>query len=261
MHTPRDDSNVEYYDELAGQYRLFFGDFEASQEEEGRWLDRELQARGVRTVLDASAGTGRQAIPLRKRGYDVLAADPSTAMLSEAAREARNHGVQLETVRCGFDELKKHVSPGFDAVVAMGNGLTHSGTREAVVAAVVALRDCCRPGGTVLVGIKDFDTLSRDRPRVHARGVVDTVTGRRLLLEVWNYVDPVLECTAILLDEGSDGVSWHGSGATTREYMLRLQELEAIAREAGFVSVARLDHPREVVFALEVPDERHDDCR
>jgi SAM-dependent methyltransferase len=254
MQAPRDDQSIAYYDELARSYRLFFQDYETSQADEGRWLDQILRARGAHRVLDACAGTGRQAIPLCEHGYEIVAADPSHAMLRVAAAEARLHGVELPLVQAEFCELNATVGTGYDAVIALGNGLVHGGTREGVMRALEALRQCCTRGGIVLVGVKDFDALLQDRPRLHAHGVIDTDGGRQVLLEVWDYVDPVLECTAILLNEGPDGVSWHGSGPTTREYMVGLQELEAMAREAGFASATKLDHPREAVFALEVPD-------
>jgi SAM-dependent methyltransferase len=244
--------NVSYYDNLAAEYRLFFQDYEQNMEAEGRWLDDTLHRLGARRILDASAGTGRQAIPLRERGYDVVAADPSGRMLQEARVEAASHGVALPTVRAGFQDLTSFARGEFDAVIALGNGLTHGGTRDAVVSALRALHACCRPGGTVIVGIKDFETLLKERPRVHPHGVIDTAEGRRVLVEIWTYVDPVLHCSAILLNEGEDRVSWHGSAATTHEYMLTISELEALAREAGYVSIERLDHPGEVVFALHV---------
>src|SRR5205814_7072190 len=48
----------------------------------------ELAAGGVRRVLDLGCGTGGHAIPLARRGYDVVGVDRSEAMLARAADKA-----------------------------------------------------------------------------------------------------------------------------------------------------------------------------
>jgi ubiquinone/menaquinone biosynthesis C-methylase UbiE len=246
------EQNVSYYDALADSYDLFFDDYARSMHREAEWLDRTLTSIGAREILDASCGAGRQAIPLRERGYDVVAADPSHAMLQQAQRAAREHHVSIPMVRSGFGDLTRFVGAEFDAVIAFGNGLSHEGSRENVTRALVSMARCCRPGGVCLIGVKDFDTIRLQRPRLHPHGIHDTASGRKLLFEIWEYNDPVLECTAVLLHEDKRGNVWTGRGKTTNELMLTEATLRELACTAGFLSVRRLNHPAEAAFALQV---------
>ena len=241
--------NVDYYDELADQYSLFFRDPEADMEREGAWLDRVLHSVGARTVLDASCGAGRQSIPLARRGYAVTGADPSEAMLAEARRSASDAGVQLSLRRAAFADLLPALGgTAYDAVIALGNGLCNQELREQVLQSLTVLCSCCREGGICLVGIKDFDAIKRDRTRFHAHRILDDGEERRLLFEVWDFEDPILVCGAFSL-QSADG-EWSVRRAETREYMLCSGELRALAARAGFTSVERLDHPCEAVYLL-----------
>jgi SAM-dependent methyltransferase len=84
-------------------------------------LDREIESRlaGVRTVLDAGAGTGRFSIPLAARGLDVTHLDISPAMLDAARQRAREAGVAdrmtFEHGRIG--DLSGYDDAQFDLVI------------------------------------------------------------------------------------------------------------------------------------------------
>src|SRR5947209_17317519 len=135
MATDRDEAaGVAYYDRLAGDYAFFFADFEASMEREGKWLDEVLRRDGTVTVLDASCGSGRQAIPLAGLGYRIVGADPCSAMLAQARDRARAAGVDLPLHKMAFTDLPGPLTESFDAVIALGNGLCHQERREEIVA-------------------------------------------------------------------------------------------------------------------------------
>lgn len=240
--------SARYYAQFAGQYELFFADLAASMEHEGRWLDRVLAGQGAITILDASCGAGRQAIPLAQRGYRVTAADPSGPMLEQARAQACRLGLALSFHQLAFIDLPGSLPAPFDAVIALGNGLCHQERREDIVSALHAMRLCCRPGGLCLVGIKDFDTARRDRVRFHGRTVRDDGGERTIFFEVWDFDDPILVCRAYSMRGGEN--AWAVVCAETREYMLGGDDLATAAREAGFTAVTRLDHPCEAVYAL-----------
>src|SRR3954471_8378413 len=106
MQTVRNDTNT-YYDAIADQYHLFYRDWEATLQREGSALRRTFRDRDVKTVLDASCGTGTQTIALAKQGLDVTAADPSFNMLMKAREYATKFNVvdDITFVRVGFLEL------------------------------------------------------------------------------------------------------------------------------------------------------------
>jgi glycine/sarcosine N-methyltransferase len=243
--------NISYYDALAGDYGLFFSDLNRNMDQEGAWLARVLETYGVRTVLDASCGAGRQAVPLRERGFEVTAADPSAAMLHEAETTAREHGVSFPMLNARFADLASHFQADFDAVIALGNGLCNLEQVGEIDQALRSMYACCRTGGVCLIGIKDFESIKRQGERFHGHQIVDRNGTRTVLFEVWDFEDPTLVSTAYLVQHGSSEESASVRMAQTREYMLHESELRGLALAAGFRRVQRLDHPNEAAYALE----------
>lgn len=247
----RPDQNVSFYDRMAKRYDLFFRDPEQNMQEEGAWIANVLVQHKASGVLDACCGTGRQAVPLAKEGFRVVAADPSGAMLAEARQRAQKAGVTLPVLQTCFATLPKAVSRQFDAVLAMGNGLCNVPAADKISDALRALRACCRDDGICLIGIKDFDSIREGRESFHAHRFVDDGTQRQILFEVWDFHDPLMVCTAIVLesDSTSPGV-WVMETHATHEYMLGSQELRRLAIASGFSRVDRLEHPSESVYLL-----------
>jgi SAM-dependent methyltransferase len=111
-----------------------------------------VEALGVRSVLDAGCGTGRVAIELARRGFDVVGVDADPGMLSAARAKAPG----LEWVLADLSDLD--LSEGgerrrFDAAVLAGNVMIFvvPGTEGAVVAQVAGH---VRPGGLVVAGFQ-----------------------------------------------------------------------------------------------------------
>ena len=84
-------------------------------------LEREIASRldGVRTVLDAGAGTGRFSIPLARQGFQVTHLDISQGMIDTARQLAQDAGV-LD--RMGFErgrvgDLTQYENGTFDLVI------------------------------------------------------------------------------------------------------------------------------------------------
>ena len=102
---------------------------------------------GAGRVLDAGCGTGRVAIELARRGYDVAGVDIDDEMISGARAKAPELGWhQLDLA--AFD-----LGEAFDAVVMAGNVLlfTGAGTEGAVVGRCAAHLS---PGGALVAGFQ-----------------------------------------------------------------------------------------------------------
>jgi SAM-dependent methyltransferase len=242
--------NVSFYDALASDYHLFFSDLNRNMEQEGQWLASVLHSQGVHTVLDASCGAGRQSVPLCERGFDVTAADPSAAMLRQAATTARAHGVDFPLLNAGFADLSAHFRGEFDAVIALGNGLCNLEHVEDIEGALRSMHLCCRPGGICLIGIKDFEAIKRAGERFHGHRMEDLDGIRTILFEVWDFEDPLLISTAYLVRDPQNGEQPTVRLAQTHEYMLYEAELRRLARVVGFKQMCRLEHSSEAAYAL-----------
>lgn len=101
-------------------------------------------------VLDAGCGTGRVAIELDRRGYDVVGVDVDRSMLEVARREAPQL-TWLEADLAELDTSAPELAGGFDLVAAAGNviPLLAGGTEADVVRRLAA---CLRPTGLLVAG-------------------------------------------------------------------------------------------------------------
>jgi SAM-dependent methyltransferase len=105
------------------------------------------------SILDAGCGTGRVAIELRARGFDVVGVDLDPAMLAAARQKAPDAtwidgDVADVTIGDGVDRPRL-----FDLVVLAGNVMIFvaPGTEDRVVA---NLARHLRPGGLVVAGFQ-----------------------------------------------------------------------------------------------------------
>jgi SAM-dependent methyltransferase len=111
----------------------------------GRLLRRAGLAPGA-SVLDAGAGRGRLVAELARRGYDARGIEPSERGAASAAAAG------LPVAR---ESLERHSDAGLDAVV-LWHVLEHLDEPGAALARV---RSWLRPGGLVLVGVPNAESL------------------------------------------------------------------------------------------------------
>ena len=85
MQNLRNDTNT-FYDAVADYYHLFYRDWHATLQREGSALRRVFRDKNIKKVLDASCGTGTQAIALAKLNYEVKSVEKS-ALEGKAQRK------------------------------------------------------------------------------------------------------------------------------------------------------------------------------
>jgi SAM-dependent methyltransferase len=117
-------------------------------------VDALLREHGCGRVLDAGCGTGRVAVELAARGYDVVGVDLDAGMLDAARAKAPELAwVQADLATLRASDLANDDAPGFDAVVMAGNVMifVQPGTEGEVLA---RLHDLLVAGGLVVAGFQ-----------------------------------------------------------------------------------------------------------
>lgn len=116
---------------------------------EADYVDSLLHESGGNRVLDAGCGTGRVAIELARRGYQVTGVDADAAML-EAAR-AKNP--ELAWLEIDLAEVGTSLKSEFDLIVLAGNVMIflEPGTEERVLD---GLSSCLASGGSLVSGFQ-----------------------------------------------------------------------------------------------------------
>ena len=80
---------VERWDELI--------DWEKRKAGEGGFFENLLRSHGVRSVIDVSTGSGFHAVQLKQAGFEVVATDGSSTMLTKARANFRKHGLDIQS--------------------------------------------------------------------------------------------------------------------------------------------------------------------
>lgn len=233
-----------FYDSLAGDYHLMFRDWWTSATRQGAVLDRLLRANGVSagaTLLDCTCGIGTQALPLAARGYLVTGSDLSESAVARARAEADARGID---VRLGTADVRTLTVPTpFDVVISADNSLPHLRTDADLSAALTAIRGCLRPGGVLLISVRDYDALARDRVAgVMPAAFNDNDGGtRRIVGQAWTWTDDMHTVTFDLFMLTRQENDWHATVRTTTYRAWSRGELTTALESAGFAGTRWYD--------------------
>lgn len=152
-------SSQQHYDEhLASYYAWSVGGVDAAiARAEQELLVGGLELDAAPKVADLGAGFGAHAIALGRRGARVTAVDESERLLAELAALAG--GLPVEIVHQDIVEWISDSNDIFDAVLCMGDTLTHLPSVEHAQRLVQSSVARLRPGGRLLITLRDY-TLS-----------------------------------------------------------------------------------------------------
>jgi SAM-dependent methyltransferase len=226
-----------FYDGFARDYDLAYaGRWDAAVERQGAALERLIRAAvpGATSVLDCACGIGTQAIGLALRGFDVHGTDVSSGAVARARHEAERLGAHATFAVADMRDLAP-VPGTYDAVIACDNALPHLLEEEDLRRALAAMRAKLRPGGLLVVTLRDFDEALRSRPPV-APTLVVAGPRRQVLVRLhdWDEAAPFYTLRAIVLTEQAGG--WTAEEHTTRYRALTRAELERALASAGLES-------------------------
>ncbi len=236
-----DDALVAFYDGLAADYHLVYGDrWDDAVDRQGAALDGIIgdllpHADGHR-VLDCTCGIGTQAIGLALRGHRVLGSDISAGSLARARREAERLGAELAFTQADVRDLGA-IDAGFDVVISCDNALPHLPSDEDVTLALEQMHGRLRPGGLVVVSIRDYDRALRDRPPPPPPIVIPGPP-RRVLVRLHDWDGPdARRHTVRFLVLTEDGGEWSVTHHHGRYRAITRAELTACAERALLTEV------------------------
>lgn len=234
-------SVAAFYDELADDYHLNYVDWQGAVRRQGRTLALLIQeqvGKDARTVLDCSCGIGTQAIGLALEGFTVTGTDISPHSIDRAMHEAEAFHVDGDFAVADMRSVGEVVTGEFDVVISCDNSLPHLLTDDDIMLALANMHATLRPGGLLIIGIRDYDEIVRARPRATPPQVFDRDAGRSLLFQVWDWSADSRWYDLSLFVVKSDGNGWRTDCHTTRYRALLRDELDRFIVDTGFVDAA-----------------------
>jgi ubiquinone/menaquinone biosynthesis C-methylase UbiE len=248
---------TEFYDAIAEYYPYFYRNWEIQLEREGLSLRAIFRNKGIERVLDASCGAGTQAVSLATLDFDVVAADPSAGMLKKAQETAENYGVsdKIQFINSDFLSLPESVQGPFDAIVTKGNALPHLLTDDEIETTLLTFSELLRPGGLLVIGMRDFGPFMEERPRF-IPGFInnDEDNAEFITFDVWEWEEgpPVIATQNLYIVKGK-GKDYE---ATKRQVVYRplsTDEVKVVLLEVGFEEITDQPDRSERVLVARKP--------
>nr|WP_306812948.1 class I SAM-dependent methyltransferase [Paenibacillus soyae] len=236
-----EESVVGFYDGLADDYHLIFADWHHTVSWQGEvlssFIHSKLASLGKEgaSLLDCSCGIGTQAIGLAAHGFQVTGTDLSPAAIERAAKEAQAFGVEISFGVADFRTLAKDVSGVYDVVLSADNAIPHLLTDEDLYLAVNNLYAKVKPGGLLLLTIRDYNELAEEKPKATEPRIFDN--GKRIVFQVWDWADDAktYQTNHFVIQETNG--QWITKHNQTRYRALLREELTPILSRAGFTDI------------------------
>lgn len=234
---------MKFYDDLAPDYHLIFADWDAAIARQGSTFGTLIHETwpGHRSVLDVSCGIGTQSIGLARNGFWVKGSDVSAGAIERARSEAAARNLVIEFSVCDMRNAFGCHGGGFDIVLSADNSIPHLLDDHEILRALESMFACLKPGGGLLLTVRDYAKEARGRDIVKPYGA-RVENGKRLLaVQVWDFTGDLYDLTLYLIEEDLESGVVEARRLHSRYYAIGTDRLIGLMRRAGFERVERLD--------------------
>jgi SAM-dependent methyltransferase len=224
------------YDALSEDYDRFVN-WEDRLAHELPFLVERLQSVGARRILDAACGTGRHAVALAQRGFELVGADVSLPMIERARDNVADAGVEIPFYQAGFGQLAALDLDPFDAVLCLGNSLPHVLTVPDLQRTLSDFAAVLRRGGLLLIQNRNFDAVLAGRDRWMGPEGVREAGREWLFVRFYDFnLDGTITFNMLRLRRQGDA-DWDQQPESTLLYPWSEPELAVLLQRAGFANL------------------------
>ena len=232
----------DFYDQMAPLYHMIYPDWTQAIERQAAQLDkliRENWGDDVQTILDVSCGIGTQALGLARLNYQVAASDLSDAAIERAKQEAKKRGLGISFSVADMRQAYGHHQTQFEVIISCDNAVPHLLTDADILQAFRQFYECLRPGGGVLITVRDYEKEER-RTQIKPEKTHKAGKNRTILFQVWEFEGDIYEMSMYVVEDDR-----HDTCTTqvmrAKYYAVGTTRLLALLTEAGFEDVKRVD--------------------
>lgn len=218
----------EHYDQHLGPvYTWMAGGFDSALERGSAEIANfEATPTDDMFAVDLGAGFGMHAIPLARRGYNVLAIDTCQTLLNELSDQSGH--LPIQTIHDDLRSFSKHLVERPDLILCMGDTLAHLEDKTAVAELVSSVSSALDTGGRFLASLRDYSTALSAAQRfipVHS-------DSQRILTCYLEYADEHVTVHDILHEW--DGSTWALYVSAYKKLRLSLEWLTTLLLDNGF---------------------------
>jgi len=128
---------------------------------EANFIEESLGCEAGATILDLACGTGRHAVELASRGYQVVGFDLSLAMLARASDEAQDRRQKINFVQGDMREMTFEET--FDGIFSWNTSFGYF-DEEKNAAVIAKVHRALKKGGQFLLDVVNRDYIIRQAP-------------------------------------------------------------------------------------------------
>lgn len=235
----------DLYQRIATLYHLVYADWEASISRQARSLDAVCAERlgaGSLSIRDVSCGIGTQALGLAALGHGVVGSDLAPAAIERARREALNRGLAIEWSVGDMRDCARGEDRRFDVVLSADNSVPHLLDDDSIATAFTAMHAITRPGGLVVLSVRDYVAEDRSPLQLRPFGVRQIGDERILVFQRWAFhADARHYSVAMYFVTERDGAEPEIVVGESRYYAVTVDVLRELLESAGFVDIERID--------------------
>jgi len=144
----------------------------------------------IRSIFDGGCGTGGHAIPLARRGYEVVGLDASEVMVGKALEKAKKAGLEIDFHVADLCSL--NLDRKFDAAISMFSVMSYITTNHDFEKALGNVRRILKEGGLFIFdvwnGFAVLRSFSEDRVKSIEDGGTKVVRWIHAELDLFNHV-------------------------------------------------------------------------
>jgi glycine/sarcosine N-methyltransferase len=241
------DQVLPFYDPMAAHYHLIFEDWEASMRRQGDVIASLLPSpASVGPILDCACGIGTQSLALAKLGFKIDASDLSASEVSRARQEAAGRGLPIMVWVDDMRTLERAPTEHYGAVLCMDNALPHLGSDDDIAMALHAMSARLRPGGTLVLSLRDYGLLMTKRPNSMPPSFFADDHGKRIVFQVWEWSDDRRYAVHLYISR-QIGQRWEDHHFVGHYRAISPAEVAALAVSAGFTDI-RVLSPADTSF-------------
>jgi SAM-dependent methyltransferase len=148
-------AKTHYDNHLGSIYEWMTGDFEVNAAANlAFYKSIDVKPFDSSLAIDLGAGHGLHAIPLAQLGFDVIAIDGCRELLERLSDRAK--ALRIKTILGDLSTFESHMDSNADAIVCMGDTLTHLSSVGEVNLLIGSVFQALNPGGTFCVSFRDY---------------------------------------------------------------------------------------------------------
>jgi len=230
-----------FYDGLASIYDLIYENWPGSIERQADALEPLIRSHvpAAKIVVDVACGIGTQALGLASRGFEVTASDASPAAVARAIREAAGRGLQIAFRVDDMVQLSSYSSSFADVLLACDNAIPHLSNEEEIRKAFRRFHEVLKPGGLCVISVRDYAAMKHEGVQLVPFGVRRKGADRIAVYQVWEWEGDHYQLHMYFTFDKGERVET--KVFRTRYFAVSIERLIALATEAGFLAVERVD--------------------